>query len=262
MYKYKDEKGEHLHLWNGQPLIGTSTVTNRISKGGLTWWASGLACEQYGWLNPKKATEGERLQKAQSFAEIVQPFTAGDWLKLGDKAYKAHMTSLNKSKDKGTDLHAELERFVKDHMGGSVGSYAPQIQPFIDWTEKNVKRFLLSEKHVFSERMWTGGIVDCVAELNDGQYVILDFKSAKEAYPSMFLQVAGYATQLAENGFYDKDGNKLGEIPEKITAIGIVPFGANKVEPVFNVNVEECRKVFENVLELHKFLLQFEGDYE
>ena len=51
-------KQNHLHLLDGKPLTGTSSVEDVLSKV-LTWWASGLAVEKFGWLNPKKHTAEE-----------------------------------------------------------------------------------------------------------------------------------------------------------------------------------------------------------
>lgn len=261
---YRFNKAEHIHTLNAQPMIGTSTVTGRIAKGGLTWWASGLACEQYGWLNPKKVSDEERLAKAQAFRLESADWEPKKWLSHGDKAYKAHMMKLDKSAKDGTDLHAELEKFVKYKMSGnSFGSpdtslFDPQITPFIHWANANVKRFLWSEMHCYSEEHFVGGISDVGAELNDGRYIIIDFKSAKEVYPSHFIQIAGYDIEISENGGFDSEGNKTFTLDKPISAYAVVPFGAKVVEPVLAENVTELKNTFLHVLELHKFLLQYE----
>ncbi|KKL09949.1 hypothetical protein LCGC14_2560730, partial [marine sediment metagenome] len=50
--KYTFNEDKHLHLLDGKPLTGTSSVGNVLAKGGLVWWSSGLACAEFGWLNP------------------------------------------------------------------------------------------------------------------------------------------------------------------------------------------------------------------
>ena len=61
---------------------------------------------------------------------------------------------------------------------------------------EHVEQFLLSEAHCYSERLWVGGITDCVARMKNGKLAVIDFKSSKDAYYGQFVQVAGYALQL------------------------------------------------------------------
>src|SRR3954465_10965157 len=55
-YRFIDEKGEHLHLLNGQPLVGTSQIGNVLAKP-LAWYGSGKAVEVFGCPNPKVLTK-------------------------------------------------------------------------------------------------------------------------------------------------------------------------------------------------------------
>ena len=55
---YTLESENHLHKLDGVALTGTSSVIDVLAKP-LTWWASGLACAEFGWLNPKKHSEEE-----------------------------------------------------------------------------------------------------------------------------------------------------------------------------------------------------------
>lgn len=251
MYKFDDKL--HAHSFLDKPLFGTSTVIGVLSKP-LTYWASGLACEKFGWLNPKKYSKEERLTSAITFLE--KKYEPEDWLKLCDEAYHAHKTKLKDSAEAGTDLHAEAERYVKWRMGvvTSVGlvSFDSKIQPFIDWVEQNVKRFLWSEAHCYSTTMWTGGISDCGAELNDGSYVIIDFKSSKEAYQSQFIQIAGYALQIEENGIFTKDGELVEKFEKEFSQYIVFPFGAEIVEAQYRFNTVELKEGFKSALVLHK----------
>lgn len=267
MYKYIDEKGEHMHTLNGQPLIGTSSVGSVIAKP-LTYWASGLAVMQLGVpdskvltkLKNKKATVEEVKALYAScgvFLEGLRGMDIEKYVKLMQKAYTAHATTLKDKAEEGTDLHAELERYVKDTMllkETKKIKYEDRIQPFIDWTFVNVKRFLWSEAHCFSEKMWTGGISDVGAELNDGKYIIIDFKSSKEAYLGQFWQCVGYAMQIEENGWFDRNGQQLGTLDKPIDYVCIVPFGAPKVEPKFNYDMAGGKEAFLAELVLYKKL--------
>ena len=254
MYKFDKEK--HLHTLDGKPLTGTSSVTEVLAKP-LTWWASGLACEKLGWLNPKKAKQEERLKNVGSFLEIIKGMTNEDYLNLLDKAYRAHKDSLDKSADKGTDLHAELEKFVKAEMGirnFEDDELDERIMPFIEWSRKNVDEFLFSEAHAYSERLWTGGIVDAGAELKDGSIAIIDFKSAKAAYTGHFIQAGGYALEIEENGVFDSKGEKNKKLEKPITKLIIVPFGANPVLPVIMSDIQAYKDGFESAVKLYRLI--------
>jgi hypothetical protein len=158
----------------------------------------------------------------------------------------------------GVDLHAELERYVRDHMGldhvpdSMALSFDPKITPFIDWTYANVKRFLWAEGHCYSEKHWLGGICDVGYEKLDGTYGIGDFKSAKGAYFEHFTQIAGYHIQIEENGVVDANGNPLYALEKPVTEYIVVPFGAPKVEPQPHVDQAGLRDTFLHMLAVYK----------
>ena len=258
-YKFFDEKGEHLHTLDNHPLVGTSSVSSVLAKP-LTWWASGLAVAKFGWINRGNAKAGwtpvaDRLLKATEGLESVKNMQPEEYLKLLDEAYSAHATKLKTSAQTGTDLHAELERYVKDMMSDNDGqTYDDKILPFIEWVQKNVKRFLWSEMYCSSEKLWVGGISDCGYEKNDGTIGIMDFKSSKEAYLSQFWQCAGYDLQITENGGFDKEGNKIFTLEKPITEYAVFPFGMTKPVPQFYYDMEGGKKAFEAEVLLYNML--------
>lgn len=252
---------DHIHMLDGQPLIGTSTAMSVLAKP-LTWWASGLAVAELGWTNSKKDDKAvpipDRIAIAGPRFEQIKKLSTEDFLKLLDKAYRAHYTSLNKSADKGTDMHAELEEYTKlmilEHGGApyELTEYKHlAVQQFAEWAVTNVKRFIASEIHCYSRTHWVGGISDCIAELNDGRIVVIDFKSSKEAYLSQKWQGCGYAIEFEENGGFTSDGQKILE-PLKIDAVIIFPFGAKEVKPNFYVDMIGGKEAFLAALTLHK----------
>ena len=260
MYKFINTKGEHLHELDGKPLIGTSTVLNVLAKP-LTWWAAGLAVKELGWLNPKESSDTERINSANDSRLKIANSTDEEYLKLLDKAYRAHSVKLDKSAEEGTDMHEELEKYIKScietnsgiPLAHSVGEIV-QVSIFVDWALANIKRFIVSEGYCYSTRLWVGGIVDVLAELKDGQIGIIDFKSSKDVYFSQFLQCSGYAIEISENGLFDKEGNELYKLEGPISFYAVFPFGAKKVEPQFNYDVEAVKKGFESCVQLYKLI--------
>lgn len=273
-YRFNEEIGEngkpnHIHQifdkgeWKN--LIGTSTTLSVLAKP-LTWWASGLAVGVLGWIKGedwrklktaelKAADMARRVAHTLPFFEKIKGMTVEEYVKELDKGYKAHSVKLDSSAEAGKDLHAELERYVKDHMEGVEGEYDEKIQPFIDWAEVNVKRFLWSELHCYSKTLWLGGITDAGAELKDGSIAIIDFKSSKEAYPSQFLQIGGYDLQLSENGGFNKGGDKVFALEKPVSQYIVVPFGAETPAPVIVKDVEKHKEIFKHVLEVYRWTL-------
>lgn len=251
-YSFDDQK--HLHTLDGKPLTGTSSVIDVLAKP-LTWWASGKACEVLGWTNSKLTAPQERKTRAGEVLEVIRGLDTDSYLSLLDKAYRAHNDTKNKAATKGTDLHAELEKYVKWKMGKAEKvDFDPKINPFIEWADKNVKKFLWSEAHCYSERLWCGGISDVGAELNDGTLAIIDFKSSKEAYIGQFIQCAGYALEVEENGLFDNTGEHSKKVDGTFGALIVVPFGAETVLPVIMRNVEDYKKGFESAVQLYRLI--------
>ena len=240
-YLYQDEKGEHLHALNGRPLLGSSTVIGILAKN-LAWWAAELAaveCLEKGELIP---TIREEYLAACASSDKK---SAIDALQKKYPAFKkarfAHYTDKNTKAKKGTDMHAECERFVKDHMNGVLGEYDKKIQPFVDWAILEVDHFIWSEGNCYSEELWVGGISDCGYVSKKGKVGIIDFKSSREAYLSQFLQIALYDIEIAENGILDKGGNLVCKLEKPVDHYIVFPMGAEKVEPQFRYNTEELK---------------------
>lgn len=273
-YKYDDGvdengKEKHLHLLDAgdgfKPLTGTSSVEDVLAKV-LTWWASGLAVSKLGWIkkvDSRKVSKEEvekneiaRLDSASLWREKIWTMAPEDYLKLLDEAYKAHSVKLKDTASAGTDLHAELEHWVRAKMGiGPMrADYDVKIKPFTDWAEGSVKKFLWSEAHCFDENLWVGGISDAGAELNDGSLAVIDFKSAKQVYESHFIQAGGYAIQIDQNGLWDKEGKVNKKLDKPIDYLIVVPFGAEKIEPTARQDVANCKKAFADCVSLYRFL--------
>jgi len=268
-YQYRDEKGEHLHLLDNRPLIGTSRVGSVLSKP-FAWYGSGKAVEAFGCPDAKvltkiknrKATEEEKAKHEKALEvshNLIKTMTIDQYGKLIDTAYRAHDTFKRSKAKEGTDLHAELERFVKLHMAGEFGKgagYPDQIKPFADWTFSNVKRFLWSEGHCYSELYWLGGISDAGYEKHDGTFGIIDFKSSKEAYIDHFWQCAGYDIQIEQNGVLDADGNQIYKLEQPIKEYCVFAFGAESPKPAFNFDMAGSKEAFLAMLTLYKKLPQ------
>lgn len=262
--KYSFDEVNHIHSVDGKPLMGTSTVVGVISKP-LTYWAAGLAVAELGWSpingKDKKVIAKEiRLPIAAKKFSLIKELSDDDYLKLLDKAYKAHAQKLKTTAADGTDMHAELEKYVKmtieKHNGEPIATWQaehPAVKLFADWAFKNVSKFLVSEGYCYSEKLWTGGIVDLVFEDKQKKLGIMDFKSSKEAYLSQFLQIAGYDIAISENGVFDKEGDLLLK-PNEISYYAVFPFGMEKPEPQFHYDTKGAQEGFKSAVVLYKLI--------
>ena len=157
-------------------------------------------------------------------------------------------------------MEGYIKDCIKDNKGEPISlldidteNNPTKIEQFSMWSLNNVKRFIGSEVHCYSENLWIGGIIDCIAELKDGTKAIIDFKSSKESYSNHFIQLGGYDIQLSENGGFTSNGETIIE-PIKIDSYIIIPFGADKFKIDIRTNLNDYIDAFCNALELYKLL--------
>ena len=259
-YKFLDgvnEWGEkqHIHTLNGKYLNGTSSVLSILNKP-LTWWAAGLAVKELGWTNPKETERDERIIAASTKLSEIKGLGDDAYLALLDKAYRAHASTLGKSATKGTGLHETLERFCKGEK--LTDKELELINPFVQWSKANVKRFIASEGYCYSEEHWLGGIVDLLFEDNEGRIAIMDFKSAKAAYFSHFLQRSLYAIEISENGIVDNNGNEVYKLEKPISYYAVFPFGMENPTPQIFLDTEEAKIAALAALQLYRINKKYE----
>ncbi len=256
---YRFDSQNHIHSLNGKALVGTTTVLKIISKP-LTWWASGMAVTELGWLNPKKYPKTECEEQAKKILENIKKMDGADYIRILNKAYRAHNASKEKSADKGLDLHEMLEDFIKKQISVGRGYYINDlINPFIEWSQKNVKRFLFSELHCYSESMWTGGIADFGYIDMQDRYVLGDFKSSAEAYWDHAVQLGGYDLEIEQNGGFSANGEKIFTLDKPFDYHAIFAARAGLDKPFIDRNIGNAKVAFVNALNLYKESMRFQG---
>lgn len=277
MYRFFDEDGAHLHqlLQDGEwkNLTGTTTIIDVLGKP-LTWWASGKAVELLGWLKPEKQrikgvwkvlNEKERIKKAKKYFSVLLKSTPEKYLKALDLAYRAHEDSKKEKAEAGTEMHEDLELYIrscleKDGKPYLIENGDEKVKQFAAWAVQEVDRFIGSEVCCYSERLWVGGITDFVAVLKNGDWIIGDFKSSKEAYFSQFVQAGGYNVLLEENGGFTTDGKKLFDLDQPIKKYIIFPFGASSFAPKETVLTNTLEDCFNALVSAYRAKVMFEAN--
>ncbi len=281
----KDEFGKPCHrhqiLVDGEykDATGGSSIVDVLKKDGLTYWAAGLAVKTFSGIEDCKLLTKIKNKKASTSELLLIQETVKKWLSSNSKisedsyiqlcidAYFAHTVKLADSADAGTQLHKGLENYVKYCINHNKGEPLPlddeediRVKEFSDFSLEHIKRFIWSEAHMFSEELFLGGISDVGAEMNDGSYAIIDFKSSKEAYFSHFIQASIYNLLIQANGLVNADGESLKvQIDKPISKYIIIPFGAKEFTVHENSNVEELKEAALACIKLYRVKAHFDG---
>ena len=224
---YHFDKARHIHKFGDKNLYGVTSVLQTISKPQLIPWAAGMATEYVKgrWKVGKAYSKEER-------DEILE------------QAKNAHTRKKEKSGDIGTTAHAAVEVFTK--TGQEYTGEDPQISEmssvFIQWAKDNNAIFIESEMNVWSERLWIGGILDFIVEI-DGKKYIGDLKTSSGIYIEHFLQAAAYDLCLEEMGRDDIHGYVIVNIDK-----------SGGMKTMFRTDRDELKAAFEHCLGLHKSL--------
>ena len=258
---------EHVHYCDGKPLMGCSTVVGIINKP-LGWWVAEQTLKPLGWSKYNKKVKGkyqpvpdkERLPEIETTLRVIREMKPKVWMDRLDSCYKNHNKKKDEAAEKGTERHATLESYVKSCININEGKPLPmqpdgrwmEVDEFIVWANKNVKQFLWSEVHSYSELLWTGGVADVGWLDMQDRVVAGDFKSSKDIFFSQFIQIGGYDIMLSENGGYTADGEKMFELPRPIQAYCVAPFGQEEFNPIVLDYVEEFKAAFRSSVHLYK----------
>lgn len=173
-------------------------------------------CKETGLEYPSVTTILGIISKGEGF---------NNWLKKqGDKAD----TLLNDAASFGTNVHNHLESIGKG-VTVNLEALKPQekrcVKAFIEWKDKNVKRFVTTEQSVFNVKEGYAGTLDSVIEDNNGKIILVDYKTSGNIYDTYSLQCASYAkayeltTGTNIDGAvilrFEKDENKKKDMQEK-----------------------------------------------
>lgn len=112
----------------------------------------------------------------------------------------------------GTDFHDMLSNYTMGKIisGEHLNDAITLFLAFKEWAENNSYKTIISETSLCNEDF--GGTLDAVSYIND-ELCVVDYKTSKNIYSSMFLQLAGYSLLLKEN---------LPETYSKVEKFGII----------------------------------------
>lgn len=147
---------------NNREVPSVTTILSLLNKPVIAQWAN--------YLGFKRIKMDDVLKQTSTIGTYVHNFING-YLRHNDLLWCG-------SKSEGSIVFAHLESFK-------------------EWAIKNKIEPILLEESMASSTF--GGTVDFYGKLND-KFTIIDFKTSKKAYSSMFLQLAAYCYMLEERG--------------------------------------------------------------
>jgi len=238
---YADPEGE-------KQYTGVTTILGVIAKPALIQWA---------------ANEGvtAAIARARAISKLGLPLT--ETLALIDATYDearyAHRKKKEDAAEKGTDLHALVEEYVRRWIGGEhlwpdIPDKFKPIEAFIVWARQNEIRFIATEQRLYSKELWIAGTCDLIFE-KDGKRYIGDIKTYKKLWDRVpLIQCAGYGIMWEEMfGEYDKTAN----LSNAIDGYCVIRIKDNDFEVQWALEPETDRKAFLAAVTLYRALQQW-----
>lgn len=210
--RYSFDEKKHIHTLDGKPLTGVTTVLSVVSKPFLYKWYADMAVDH---IISNIVVRGDESSIVRTAAF--------------EEARKAGFNKRDAAGDWGKTIHKWVENYVMAKIMNQTsvlpkpldGLLGKACLHFIDWERKNNVTFLDSERNLYSESFWIGGICDLVVSI-DGKKWICDVKTSSGIYPEHFWQMAAYDMCLQEmklhsdiEGYIVINLKKSGEFDER-----------------------------------------------
>lgn len=182
------ENGHHFYQIDNDPtyLPGVTTILDVIGKPALVPWSSKETALYIASILRKTKTilwsnkNENRSHLDDKFLEI-----------LVKRAKKQPRFIKEKAAQLGTAAHSVFEDILKERKNG-LDYQSVLVQSFYSWLEGFPFSFIAGDTKVGSMSMGYGGSLDAMALNDQGELMILDFKTGKGIYGIMASQVAAY----------------------------------------------------------------------
>lgn len=147
--------------------------------------------------------DGKIIPSVTTILKILNKPELVDWANyMGYKGISTKRVT-EESAVTGSITHFLIERKCKKKIVplylARQGKYPEQVLHcyglFKRWRKKYSPIFLYNELKV--QTLQLGGTIDCICKI-DEDVILLDFKTSKDIYPSMYLQLAAYYMLLLE----------------------------------------------------------------
>jgi len=197
-----DKKHNYTRKSDGKWLAGVSSVAGIFPKDFLAPWAAKEAVKSLGY-------EDEEL--AKETIEKIKSLSVKKFQELLHKAKTAYKDKSDTAKLDGTKGHEYLHYYILAKMRKTElpklidKNLERPINQFIEWADKNIKQWILSEARVCSIKEEIAGQLDGLAITTADKLAIIDFKFANQVSDDYHLQTAGYSIPFEKYGIKIED---------------------------------------------------------
>jgi hypothetical protein len=223
----------YVHPTSRLQVPGVTSVVGMLPKDFLKFWAAKMTAEA----------------AVDNIGAVVQMAVNGDRDGAVDYLKRAHMRSVGKSADIGTDVHDLVERISR---GETVARVHPDLQVFVDHFNEYMADFqpeyLHLEETVWSEKYGYAGSFDAIAKIH-GETIIIDNKTTKSGvHGEVAIQMAAYANA---DYIIDADGEQK-PIP-KLDGAAVLHLRPEGWQLVPVSITDEVFEVFLSLMKVHKW---------
>lgn len=178
-------RNAHFYRVDGRETLypGSTTVLGVISKPALIPWAANQAAEKIKLYLMEHAT-GRTLTK-EEISDLVE------------HGRKAHVELKEAAADIGTRAHQAINAIIDGGKMNLTDDIKPAVNAFMDFIGKSRVTIEHGDRKIASLKYGYGGSLDALG-IEDGRFVIIDFKTSNAIYAEHSLQVASYAQAFQE----------------------------------------------------------------
>ena len=155
---------------------GVTSILSMLPKPFLQYWSAKMVAE---FAVDNFGAYSALIMNGQRQAAV-------DLLKAAPRRYTTERADI------GTEVHDIYESLSRGEQIGRVSRDAePYVQHFDQFVKDFQPNFLMNEETVFSDKHRYAGSFDWIAEIG-GEVVVGDWKTTKNTYPEVALQLAAY----------------------------------------------------------------------
>ena len=184
---------------NGEPKKGvTTTIGARFGLNGLMKWAKKLPLTALEWQLTK---DGKSKDYIQNFIDKLNK-------KVGELEIKDATT--------GTLMHSYCEDYINKRkvVPPTTEPLKTMFSKFTKWWDKKGFQVLVSEQTCYSVDLDCCGTFDVLVKNKKGQIILLDFKTSKNIYSQVPIQVAAYKKLIEDSNDIKIDSYGVVHIPK------------------------------------------------
>ena len=193
--KFIDKKGQHRYeTVDGVWLQGVSEVSSIVPKDWLSSWGAKEAVKALGYSD----YAGDTALAIETMKKINEFKTPEEYIEFLKEAKGASMRKSKTALIDGKAGHLWLEMFCLARIRNTElpkipdGNLERPIKQFLEWEEKHIKKWALSEAMVAYPAKGYAGTLDALAIMENDKLALIDFKFASHISEDYYLQTAGY----------------------------------------------------------------------